>query len=86
MTDAGTFIRNLNKHFPPEKQLPYFGQVIAWSDDGTTMLAHARTHDELFDELERRGIAEYVIDAMLADHAPANGTAPTVSNGTEASR
>lgn len=80
MTDAATFARNINKHFPPDKQRPYFGFVLAMSDDGTNLLAHARTYDELYEELERRGITDYVIYSNLADFAPSLNGAATVNS------
>ena len=49
---------------------PYIGYVIAWSMDGTRMLAFARDYDELYDEMNRRGIKDFVGDGSLADGEP----------------
>jgi len=79
MTDSGTYARNVIKHFPPEVQHLYFGRVLARSEDGTRILAHATDYDELVDDLERRGVTDYVLDGMLAYHVPLpDVTAPPV--------
>lgn len=72
MLDAVKFNRNQNESFPPEKQRPFFGQVIAWSNDGTKMLGYAPTFEQLYELMDRLGLktTEFVVDGFLADYEP----------------
>jgi hypothetical protein len=49
--DANVFIRNRNA-WPTEKFLLYAGKHVAWSGDGTTILAAADTAEELFEVMD----------------------------------
>jgi hypothetical protein len=42
---------------PPEDLLPYAGQWLAWSPDGTRILAHGKEIDAVEHELQAQGIA-----------------------------
>jgi hypothetical protein len=58
----GCFAANRNK-FPLEQLIPYAGKYVAWSLDGTRIIASGADYDEIFAELDRQGIpsAHYVI-------------------------
>ena len=43
-------------NFPPEQLLPYAGQHVAWSPDGTRILAFAPTQKEVDQKLKAIGI------------------------------
>jgi hypothetical protein len=60
------FIHNTNAHCP-EKLAPYLDQHVAWSEDGKEILAHASDLSELYRDLDRRGITNYVIGFVPAD-------------------
>jgi hypothetical protein len=45
--------RNL---FAPDQLKPYWGKCVAWSADGTRVVASGDSWDALYDELERLGI------------------------------
>lgn len=59
--DTTEFIRNVNAH-SLEELAPYEEQHVAWSMDGKQILAHAATLADLYREIDRRGITEYVVD------------------------
>jgi hypothetical protein len=67
------FIENVNR-FPAEEYLKYAGQFIAWSTDGTRILASGRTDDELEDNLRVMGlkpgeyVGEYVDPPEITGH------------------
>jgi hypothetical protein len=42
--------------FPPEELLPYAGQYVAWSLDGTHILASAATEEDLEQKLVAAGV------------------------------
>lgn len=50
---AGDTIRNMNA-FPAEKLLLYAGKYVAWSGDGTAILAAADDVGELIDAVDAR--------------------------------
>ena len=54
--NAKLFIENRNR-FPGEEYLKYAGQYIAWSLDGTRILASGKTAEELDDNLRALGIS-----------------------------
>lgn len=61
--DTNDLIRNINA-YPPEELVAYEGRYIAWSEDGKQILAHAASWEDLFQEVNRKGIARYVIDSI----------------------
>jgi hypothetical protein len=54
--DLVAFAKNRSR-FPPEDLLPYAGQHIAWSADGTRVLASGRDMDEVENKVIAAGIA-----------------------------
>ena len=54
--DGQKFIENRNR-FPGEEYLKYGGQYIAWSLDGTRILASGKTAEELDENLRALGIS-----------------------------
>ena len=60
--DANEFIRNQSA-LTLEELAPDFEQHVAWSPDGTRILAHATDEGDLFKEIDRLGLKsdEYVI-------------------------
>jgi hypothetical protein len=54
--DLVAFAENRSR-FPPEDLLPYAGQHIAWSADGTRILASGRDMDEVERNVIAVGIA-----------------------------
>ncbi|HJT79204.1 MAG TPA: DUF5678 domain-containing protein [Gemmataceae bacterium] len=59
--DANRFTRNVSSH-SLEELAPYQGKHVAWTEDGTRVLAAADTLADLYKELDRRGLRHYVID------------------------
>ena len=59
--DGNQFIRNCNA-YPPEELAKYAGQHVAWSMDGKTILGHASELGDLFAEMDRQGIKDFVSD------------------------
>jgi hypothetical protein len=53
--DIRHFQENRNR-FPPDRLQPYYGKHVAWSPDGTRILAAGRTEEELEKALETAGI------------------------------
>ncbi len=53
--DVVLFRRNRDK-FPDERLGPYWGKQVAWSADGTRVLASGETHEELYATLRSLGI------------------------------
>ena len=58
--DMSEFSRN-RCLYPPEELIPYAEKYVAWSEDGKQILAHAETEEELYLELDNKGIKSYVI-------------------------
>ncbi len=58
--NANEFIRNCNAHTADELA-PYEDQFVAWSVDGKQILAYARDENELYKEVHRLGLVDYVI-------------------------
>jgi len=50
-----TYFENQEK-FPPEQLLPYAGQFIAWSWDGSRILDSAEEQEQLWQKLVAAGI------------------------------
>ena len=61
--DANQLIRQCNQK-SPEELGPFHGQWVAWSDDGCQILASATDLDNLFQEIDRRGLRRYVLDRI----------------------
>jgi hypothetical protein len=61
--DLGRFHEN-RVNYPPEQLLPYAGLHVAWSLDGTRILASGEDQEALFAKLDAAGIdcAGVVID------------------------
>ncbi len=55
------YIRNMNAK-TPEELAPYAGKYVAVSEDGTIFLAAGGSLEELFAEVKRLGVTEYVSD------------------------
>jgi hypothetical protein len=60
---ARELIQNCEAHSLDELA-PLEGEYVAWSEDGRTLLAHAKTLPELFAEVNRLGIKNYVLDTV----------------------
>jgi hypothetical protein len=79
MIDGATFIRNTNA-YPEDELLKYAGQHIAWSGDGKSIVASAPTLDELYVELDRLRITDYVLDWTLTEYPGPPSRARPASN------
>lgn len=53
MTSAADHIRNRNA-YPRDKLVPYAGKCVAWSEDGTEILASADDMGLLIDAMDAR--------------------------------
>ena len=53
--DLGTYHKN-RCNFPPDQLLPYPGKYVAWSLDGTCILASGDTEEEVDEQLGAAGI------------------------------
>ena len=62
--DAAIFIDNFNKLWP-DANLRFPGEHVAWSLDGTQMLAHAPSDEELYAEMDRHGKKDFVSDDLV---------------------
>ena len=58
--DANEFIRNVGNHSLDELA-PFEDQYVAWSEDGRQVLAHARTREGLYREIDAKGLTRYVV-------------------------
>jgi len=54
--DLCEFIQN-RERFPTEALLPYAGQHVAFSADGTRVVVHGADHEAVFLQLRRLGIS-----------------------------
>jgi hypothetical protein len=61
--DANQLIRHCNQK-SPEELSPFHGRWVAWSEDGCQILASAGDLDNLFQEIDRRGLNRYVLDRI----------------------
>jgi hypothetical protein len=52
---GGTFIDKLNR-LPPEYIAPYRGKQVAWSRDGTRILASGDTIEEVYEKIREMGL------------------------------
>ena len=64
--DANEFIRNSSSH-SAEELAPYEEQYVAWSKDGKRILAHAETLAGLYEEVDRKGMTDYVVGFVPGD-------------------
>jgi len=64
--DLSQFQRNRAK-MSPEMLRPYVGQYVAWSLDGTRIVAGAADEAELIAKLRREGID---LSQVVLDHVP----------------
>ena len=72
--DANHLIRQCNQK-SPEELSPFQGQWVAWSEDGCQILASAADLDNLFQEIDRKGLGRYVLDRLpLPDEDFLGGT------------
>lgn len=62
--DANEYTRNVSAH-SLEYLTPYVEKHVAWSEDGKQILAAADTLDDLFKEIDRLGLKQYVIGFVL---------------------
>lgn len=62
--DRNEFVRNVSAH-SLEFLAPYVEKHVAWSEDGKQLLAAADTLEELYREIDKLGLKEYVIDFVL---------------------
>jgi len=58
--NGSEFNRNISAH-SAEELAPYEGQYVAWSEDGNRILAHAQVEEDLYREIDRQQIKEYVV-------------------------
>lgn len=75
LSDPNVFIENTNRLLPQVLQ-DYPWQHVAWSVDGTEILAHAPTLKELYSQVDERGITEFVVDFLMPEDGvwPATGS------------
>ena len=59
MFDQMIHTQNRNK-FPEEELAKYYGRCVAWSFDGTQILASGPTYTDLDREIDRLGVTECV--------------------------
>jgi hypothetical protein len=69
--DLALFVENQAK-FSPEAYLPYAGQYIAYSGDGTRIVAGAETEEELDRKLEALGLH---FSEVVYSYVPPDGVA-----------
>jgi hypothetical protein len=62
--DANEYIRNVSAH-SLEYLAPYVEKHVAWSEDGKQILAAADTLGDLYKEIDRLGLKQYVIGFVL---------------------
>jgi len=70
--DPNEFNRNVSAH-TAEELAPYRERYVAWSMNGTQVLAHAGELTELFEEVERRRITDYVLGYVPGDESQLGG-------------
>lgn len=54
-TDGRTYMLNRNR-IPPEELAPFAGQQVAFNDEGTTVVAHGESYEDVFAMLKKLGI------------------------------
>lgn len=60
MVDANLFNRNISNH-TAEALAPFWEKHVAWSEDGTAILAAADSEEQLYREIERLRLTRYVV-------------------------
>jgi hypothetical protein len=68
--DGALFIESCNR-FPPEELEKYRGQWVAWSLDGTRIIAHAHDLDTLYERVLQAGEP---VNRCVAEGIPAADT------------
>jgi len=65
--NGADFIRNCNARCQDELT-PYIDQHVAWSLDGTRIMAHGKEWEDLFHEMERLGLksSDYIPDPAVS--------------------
>lgn len=58
--DPNECTRNIS-NWSPKALAPYYGRQVAWSLDGKQILADGASYDELFENIDRLGLKEYII-------------------------
>ncbi len=56
MIDIGQHLANRDRYFPPQELAKYAGEEVAFSADGTHIVAHGRDFLALWNELKAAGI------------------------------
>jgi hypothetical protein len=65
--DVLLFRRNRD-HFPQEQLEPFWGKQVAWSRDGTSIVAAGDDHEQLYAHLRSLGIdPTTVVDEFIPD-------------------
>jgi hypothetical protein len=72
--DSTEHLLNVGAH-TWEELAPYAGQFVAWSFDGKTILAHAPEEEDLYKEIARLGLTEYVVGYIWPPDARCWGSA-----------
>jgi len=76
--DVKTFLKNSNQ-FPVEELAKYEGKWIAWSPDGTRIVASTTDHEAILDLIQEAGenpslcLVDYIPEANHADMGLAGG-------------
>jgi hypothetical protein len=66
LMDANLFNRNISTR-SPEELAPFREKHVAWSEDGTRILAAADSEPDLYKEIERLGLTRYVVGYVPDD-------------------
>ena len=69
VVDRQVYVENRGK-FSPEDLLPYAGQWLAWSADGSRIVAHHADLGQVLREVEQSGLSR---DDVVLDHLPTGG-------------
>jgi len=69
LSDPNVFIENTNRLLPQALQ-DFSWQHVAWSLDGTEILAHAPTLKELYEQVDDRRITDFVVDFLMPEDGP----------------
>jgi hypothetical protein len=58
------FYAENRQRFPAEQLVPYYGKFVAWSPDGTRIVASGKEREEVWKQLEQAGLdpSQYVND------------------------
>jgi hypothetical protein len=73
--DMNVFIENTNKALP-DALARYPWEHVAWSLDGTTILAHAPDLGDLYREVDRLGITDFVSDFLAPEDGDPSAGVP----------